>query len=57
LYVPNRVKLKIIARDQCQIALKQKLLRKFKKWHKFSSHAMVKSCKKKSHKTRLAMYM
>jgi len=45
-----------VATDRlCQIALNQKLLRKFKKWCKFSSHVKAKSHKKKSHKTKTCL--
>jgi len=42
------------ARDHvCQITVNQKLLRKFEKWHKFSSCLEAKSRRKKMCKTRL----
>jgi len=40
--VPNHVKLKIITYHLYQIALNQKLLHKFGKWCKFSSHVKMK---------------
>jgi len=45
-----------VATDRlCQIALNQKLLRKFKKWCKFSSYVKTKSHKKKSRKTKTCL--